>query len=205
MAVSTDVLTNPLDRLEAALPTVPSRAVALGRATVRRGNDVSCSVVRRVAGSVASVADVTSSAARTVTGQARSAAGRTVSTATIGARTVAGQADAASERVAAAASGAAKEVTGQGRAQAGRVAAAASGAAKEVTGQGRAQAGRVAAAAEDQAETLLDDAIEATDPATALEDLTKDELYERAQERDIDGRSTMSKGQLVAALRDGRA
>ena len=34
-----------------------------------------------------------------------------------------------------------------------------------------------------------------------LEDLTKEELYVRAQEADIPGRSEMSKEQLVAALR----
>jgi len=35
----------------------------------------------------------------------------------------------------------------------------------------------------------------------SLEDLTKEELYERAQEADIPGRSEMSKEQLVEALR----
>lgn len=34
-----------------------------------------------------------------------------------------------------------------------------------------------------------------------LEELTKDELYERAKERDVRGRSGMSKRQLIAALR----
>ncbi len=36
----------------------------------------------------------------------------------------------------------------------------------------------------------------------AYEDWTKDELYERAQELDVDGRSEMSKDELIAALRD---
>jgi hypothetical protein len=35
----------------------------------------------------------------------------------------------------------------------------------------------------------------------SLDDLTKDELYQRAQEADIPGRSEMSKDELVAALR----
>lgn len=41
------------------------------------------------------------------------------------------------------------------------------------------------------------------DPARpgSLEDLTKDELYARAQDADIPGRSEMSKDQLIAALR----
>jgi hypothetical protein len=37
-----------------------------------------------------------------------------------------------------------------------------------------------------------------------LEDLTRDELYARAQEADIPGRSEMSKDELVKALRDRR-
>ena len=34
------------------------------------------------------------------------------------------------------------------------------------------------------------------------EDWSKDELYDRAQELDIDGRSDMSKDELIEALRD---
>ncbi|GGL82538.1 hypothetical protein GCM10010840_20330 [Deinococcus aerolatus] len=37
-------------------------------------------------------------------------------------------------------------------------------------------------------------------PNTALSDLTRDELYNRARERDIKGRSRMSKAELVDAL-----
>lgn len=36
----------------------------------------------------------------------------------------------------------------------------------------------------------------------AYEDWTKEELYERAQELDIEGRSAMSKDELIEALRD---
>ena len=38
-------------------------------------------------------------------------------------------------------------------------------------------------------------------PNKGLEDRTKDELYNRAQELNIDGRSKMSKKELVAAIR----
>ncbi|NNJ27565.1 Rho termination factor N-terminal domain-containing protein [Alienimonas chondri] len=39
-------------------------------------------------------------------------------------------------------------------------------------------------------------------PNTSLEDRTKDELYNRATELNIDGRSKMTKDELVAAIRD---
>ncbi|WCZ32034.1 DUF7218 family protein [Corynebacterium massiliense] len=38
--------------------------------------------------------------------------------------------------------------------------------------------------------------------AESYDEWTKDELYERAQELDIDGRSEMSKDELITALRD---
>lgn len=38
--------------------------------------------------------------------------------------------------------------------------------------------------------------------APPYEQWTKDELYERAQELELDGRSSMSKDELVTALRD---
>ena len=38
--------------------------------------------------------------------------------------------------------------------------------------------------------------------APPYEEWTKDELYGRAQELDIDGRSSMSKGDLITALRN---
>ena len=38
--------------------------------------------------------------------------------------------------------------------------------------------------------------------APPYEDWTKDELYQRAQELDVDGRSSMTKDELIAALRD---
>ncbi len=37
--------------------------------------------------------------------------------------------------------------------------------------------------------------------ASNLEDMTKDELYERAQKADIPGRSDMTKNELIKALR----
>jgi hypothetical protein len=37
--------------------------------------------------------------------------------------------------------------------------------------------------------------------ASDYEDMSKDELLERARKRDISGRSSMNKGQLIEALR----
>lgn len=38
--------------------------------------------------------------------------------------------------------------------------------------------------------------------APAYEEWSKDDLYQRAQELEIDGRSSMSKGELITALRN---
>ena len=39
--------------------------------------------------------------------------------------------------------------------------------------------------------------------AKSYEEWTKDELYDRAQELDVEGRSTMTKDELIDALRTG--
>lgn len=41
--------------------------------------------------------------------------------------------------------------------------------------------------------------------APAYEDWTKDDLYDRAQELEIEGRSSMTKSELITALRDQRS
>lgn len=68
---------------------------------------------------------------------------------------------------------------------------------------------------ENETEDATDEVVKATDTATArtaergsktptgaYENWTKEELYDRAQELDVDGRSGMSKNQLIKALRD---
>ncbi|WP_411358261.1 Rho termination factor N-terminal domain-containing protein [Pseudidiomarina salilacus] len=42
-------------------------------------------------------------------------------------------------------------------------------------------------------------------PHSRLEDRSKQELYNRAKELDIDGRSTMTKDELIAAIRAGNS
>jgi len=72
-------------------------------------------------------------------------------------------------------------------------------AAESVGDEGAAGARRVTKAADTgAAETFR---AGANRPSGPYENWTKEELYERAQELDIDGRSGMSKNQLVKALR----
>jgi cell division septum initiation protein DivIVA len=119
--------------------------------------------------------------------------------------TVAGQAESASKRTANEASNGAKQVVGQARSAAGRTADQASKGAKEVTGQVRAQGQRAGDRLDRVADRTTKRAIDAVDQSpssgTPYEQWSKADLYERAQELDIDGRSTMSKTQLIKALR----
>ncbi len=77
--------------------------------------------------------------------------------------------------------------------------------AREVAGQARAQGERAGAAVDRTVDRTADRAIHTVEHSpstgTPYEEWTKDELYERAQELDIDGRSQMSKRELIAALR----
>lgn len=74
---------------------------------------------------------------------------------------------------------------------------------KTVAGQAKAQANMTADVAETEASSLLGRATRSVtgDSTDRLEEWTKADLYERAQELDIEGRSAMSKKQLVSALR----
>lgn len=97
--------------------------------------------------------------------------------------------------------------TGQARSAVERTSETARRTTKEATGQARAQARITAQAAERSTTALLDDATRAVEPESdgrpaSLDKWTKAELYERAQELDIDGRSSMSKRDLVRAIRD---
>lgn len=85
-----------------------------------------------------------------------------------------------------------------------RVEASARTGVKTVAGQARAEAEQTAEVAEAEASSALGRATRAIEGESAarLEDWTKAELYERAQELDIEGRSSMSKKQLVTALRN---
>jgi hypothetical protein len=96
-------------------------------------------------------------------------------------------------------------VAGQTRSAVDRTATQASTGASEVAGQARAQGERASVRLDEIAERTARRATAAVDDSpsrgTPYENWTKSELYERAQELDIDGRSGMSKSQLIAALR----
>ena len=107
-----------------------------------------------------------------------------------------------------------KTVTGQARAAGDDVLTTARTGARTVAGQASAQGARVSKAASTEATSLLDSAIDAVEETvedvetdeqpgsgTPYEQWTKAQLVERAKELDIEGRSGMSKGQLIAALR----
>ena len=162
MTISTIDLTNRLDQIEHRLPLIPAKSFALGRATVRRTNDIAVSVLSDVARRMDTVVNTARIGARTTTGQARSAVERTSHMA---------------------------ETT-----------------AKQTVGQAKRQASATGAAGRAAAAELIDDATATIDPdasprGVAYEQWTKSDLYDRAQELDIEGRSSMSKRQLIAALR----
>lgn len=98
-----------------------------------------------------------------------------------------------------------RTTAGQAHSAAGRSVNTVKNNAAEETGQATAQTAAMIGTIEDETVGLLDDATQSVDPKTvnpaSLTDLPKDELYKRAQAADIDGRSTMSKAQLVSALR----
>lgn len=97
-------------------------------------------------------------------------------------------------------------VVGQTRSAVDRTVDQAAIGAKEVAGQARAQGERATGRLDEIADRTERRATAAVDPkpstGTAYEGWTKQELYERAQELDIDGRSAMSKPELIAVLRN---
>ena len=95
---------------------------------------------------------------------------------------------------------------GQTRSAVERTASTAQRTSKEAIGQAKAQSTLTGRAAASSATALLDDATRAIEPdgdgkPASLDDWSKADLYERAQELDIDGRSSMSKRALANAIR----
>jgi len=109
-------------------------------------------------------------------------------------------------RITSTASTALSTTAGQARSAVERTSSTAQRTSKETIGQAKAQSKLTGQAAERSATALLDDATRAVEPESvgrpaALDDWSKADLYERAQEFEIDGRGSMSKRELVRALR----
>ena len=119
--------------------------------------------------------------------------------------TVVGQARSATTRTVDQASTGAKQVVGQAKAASTKTMDQASKGVKEVVGQAKAQGSRAGEQLDDVVEHTADRAIDAVDPhpssGTPYEQWSKADLYERAQELEIEGRSGMSKNDLIKALR----
>ena len=98
-----------------------------------------------------------------------------------------------------------KTVVGQTRSAVERTATTATTGAREVSGQVEAQGAKVARAASTESNRVVTRATRAVSDlpsqGTPYEQWTREQLYERAQQLDIDGRSGMSKKQLITALR----
>lgn len=194
-----DAWTERLDELEEQLPSIPSKTLAVTRSSVRRVNDVVEATASSLRSRVAAVGDDASTAVATTTGQARAAAKRSSATIESGVKQTTGQARSAVTKSADAVKRGVNETTGQARANLQRSTDAVTKGVAETTGQAKAQARRTVESAADELEGALDDAKVATDP----DDYTtwsKAELYDRAQELDIEGRSGMSKAELIGAL-----
>lgn len=97
-------------------------------------------------------------------------------------------------------------VVGQTRSAIERTVSTARRGGAEVAGQVEAQGEAVADAVSHESHRVADRAVQAVSDTpgsgTPYEEWTREQLYERAQELDVDGRSTMSKAQLIRALRD---
>ncbi len=97
-----------------------------------------------------------------------------------------------------------RTVNGTAKWAAERTASTATTGARQIVGQAKAQTQRTADTASKELSDLADDLDSTVEPVPAagdLETLPKAELYNRAQELEIEGRSSMTKAELVAALK----
>ena len=170
-----------LDRLEQQLPALPAAGLRLQRALVARGCAMANGLAETWWGSIETTADRAGTAAATVVGTSQ----------------------AAGERASDAVVTAARQVVGQTEAQ---TRAVVDRAERELTDAADSTA-QMAGGAVADATRAVDAAVVAADPertptGDAYQDLTKAELTRRARALDIQGRSRMSKDELIAALLD---
>ncbi|CAN5718105.1 hypothetical protein BH24ACT6_BH24ACT6_07810 [soil metagenome] len=198
-ATARERLVETLDRLERDLPALPASWLRLNRTVARA--------------SVAQAEKLNDTFTTTMTNLV--SAGRTSS------NTVVGQARAASDQVISNVVTGVRQVVGQSQAQSRRFGDVAGTETSKLASQVRRQATDVASAVEDTAtknvktavraaEKMADDATATaknTTPKTVTShgrgyaSWTKSDLLDRAQELDIEGRTTMKKNELIKALR----
>lgn len=166
---------------------------------------MSTTAVRRIHEFNKAVLDVSIDTSRAVAEAVTDGASRALTTLRDTGATVAGPARAAVDRTAGDATTGIEQIVGQARATVDATAADVVTGGKQVVGQARAQ-GRLASERLDEiSDGTARRATAAVDPSpttgTPYEQWTRADLYGRAQELDVDGRSTMSKQQLIDALR----
>jgi|GEM_PF-807985 len=210
-------VTDTLDRLERDLPALPATWIRVNRAVVNAGTAQVTRLTSTVNTSVANLLAVGRTSSKTVVGQARAAGDQVLKTAFTGTRQVTGQARAQGRRVADVAGTEAAQVSSKVRRQANDVAVAVEDTANETVKAAEQSTRRAAAAAERNANNASTKAPKSSKMSRSAgaaststtsgsgrgyESWSKGDLYARAQELDIEGRTSMSKRQLVAALRD---
>jgi hypothetical protein len=187
-----------LDKLEESLPTIPARVLHLQRAVANAYYERTTEFWMTVATQTKDFADTVRTGANTVTGQAKAAFADFAKTAQTGADTVAGQVRAVAADVAKNAQTGANTVVGQAAAQGRKVV--------QVAEKNTTKVLDTAISTVDDAVTEATDAVEgvvdtAPGSGTPYEQWTKADLLARAKEVGVEGRTTMSTRDLIAALR----
>ena len=165
-------LTSRLDEVEARLPALPARIFKLQRAIAANNYDRWVAAFEAWNKAMSAFFGTAKTSGKTVTGQARAAAGDVVDSVRTGARTVAGQA------------------TAQGR----KVSQSAQNEATKLVDS-------ALDAVEDDVDDAIDAVEDKPGSGTPYEEWTKAELVERAKELNVVGPTRMSKAELIDALR----
>ncbi len=168
-----------LDAVEERLPALPAAVFRLQRTVAERTLSSVGDAAGAVKGSMCAANRAAATALKTVTGTAEWVANRTFNTASTGTKTLVGQTKAQAKI-------AGDAVVEEINDLADSAADSAENASEAITD------------AVNATEAELDETPVGSGP---YESWTKEELYARAQELDIDGRSTMTKDDLVVALR----
>lgn len=175
----THLVDRGLDRIEEGLPTLPAAVLRIQRSVAERIVDQGRHALCVVGDAVSSTVSVGRNATRTVTGTARHAGSESADVATVGAR----------------------RTVGQARAQAARTADAARDSGATVGEELRDLADETVSAVTDVADEMAATTTAAVQGTPMSYDhWTKKDLYDLAQDLDIEGRSSMNKDELIAAI-----